>query len=99
MFEHTINFMIFRKACPALNTTRTQRSNWHFDTQAVDHNTNVTLTCAAGYWWQPPSHNGHPNTTKTVNCGSDGNWTPAFGDCVPISMNILRERIDIVSCS
>ncbi|KAH3724608.1 hypothetical protein DPMN_050429 [Dreissena polymorpha] len=99
MFERTINFVIFRIACPALNNTRTQTSNWHFDTQEVGHNTNVTLTCAAGFWWQPSSLSGHPNTTNTVNCGSDGNWTPSLKDCVSISMNILRELFDIVPCS
>ncbi|XP_052244672.1 uncharacterized protein DDB_G0290587-like [Dreissena polymorpha] len=80
-------------ACPDLNNTRTQTSNWHFDTQAVGHNTNVTLTCSAGYWWQPPSLSGHPNTTKTVNCGSDGNWTPTLKDCVPINKDKTKTRI------
>ncbi|KAH3724585.1 hypothetical protein DPMN_050406 [Dreissena polymorpha] len=96
MFDRNIIFIIFRTACPALNDTRIEASHWHLDTKtfsdstALPHNTTVTLTCDVGYWLEPPSVRGSPKPSQTVNCGSDGNWTPTIHDCAPISMNILR---------
>ncbi len=93
MFARIINFIIFRTACPAFNTTHIQNSRWQLDGEMSSHNTasyyntNATLTCAAGYWLSPPSSEGNPKTTQTVNCGSGGDWTPAPRACSPISKN------------
>ncbi|XP_052244791.1 uncharacterized protein LOC127853961 isoform X2 [Dreissena polymorpha] len=81
--------------CPALKTEHTNDSHWHLDDTTLNNATvqnydaYIPLRCDDGYWLNPASTFGHPQTTQTVKCGINGTWTPA-ANCVMITCSALK---------
>ena len=89
-------FIIFRIACLALNTKHANNSHWHSEhptlsnNTEMDYDTSMPLTCDEGYWLNQSSSHGQPNTSQTVKCGSNGDWT-ADQHCSRISMYLWED--------
>ncbi|KAH3724722.1 hypothetical protein DPMN_050545 [Dreissena polymorpha] len=76
-------------------TKHTGGSHWQLANATLSNATKmkydatVQLKCDDGYWLQNTSTHGNANTTQSVKCGLNGDWTSAE-NCSLIGMNLFE---------